>query len=276
MEITMYKLIAGVLSILVFTPVALFSNQVFAANNTLNETAADVVAVPAEPISHEDLAQPEQEPVLAEQDLTVQAEAPSVQVEDPTEAETKLTELENSIDEAFQAFVEQVTTGQTETITGIYVDEDFAMDVVQQPQNNPGYISSTDGELTDFRLARDYGTIGMLAHNYLAGQHFDELEVGDTIYLVYGDSHYVTYSITNVESYQALTPNSPYSAFVSLDDPNVQLSAENLFYQVYGQEDALVLQTCIEKDGELSWGRLFITAEPNYSLADLPAAVDSQ
>lgn len=272
----MYKLIAGVLSIIVFTPVALFSGEVFAAKETTVEIAADVLDFPADTITQEDLAyRPVQEPVLAEQGLTVQVEVPSVQVEDPIEVGTKLPELEN-IDEAFQAFADQVTTGQSETVTGIYVDEDFAMDVVQQPQNDPGYISTADGTLTDFRMARDYGTIGMLAHNYLAGERFDDLEVGDTIYLVYGDSQYETYSITSVERYQALTPNSPYSSFNSLDDPNVQLSAESLFYQVYGQEDALVLQTCIEKDGELSWGRLFITAEPNYSPADVPAAVDSQ
>ena len=274
----MYKLIAGVLSIIVFTPVALFSGEVFAAKDTPVEAAADVIDVPAEPIHQEDLAvQPEEEIVLAQQDvdpLSDQAPAPPVEPQD--EIETEIPKQENSIDEAFQAFVDQVFTGQTETITGIYVDEDFALDVVQQPQNDPGYISSADGTLTDFRMARDYGTIGMLAHNYLAGEHFDELEIGDTIFLVYGATQFVTYTITNVERYQALTPNSPYSAFVSLDDPEVQLSAESLFYQIYGQEDALVLQTCIEKDGELSWGRLFITAEPNYSPADLAVAVDSQ
>ena len=162
----------------------------------------------------------------------------------------------------FRNFIDDVYTGQPDVVTGLFVNEEFAMDVLQQPANNPGYISSYENTVTEFSMARDYGTIGMLAHNYLAGDQFNSLEIGDVIYLVFGDGSFEPYTIAESLSYQALQPNSPYSNFVNLDNPEEFLSAADLFYSIYGQEDTLVLQTCIENEGIDSWGRLFIVAIP--------------
>jgi hypothetical protein len=78
------------------------------------------------------------------------------------------------------------------------------------------------------------------------------------------------YQVTKIENYQALSPNSPYSDFLSLDGSNQKLSATQLFSKIYTQENHLVLQTCLEKDGDLSWGRTFIIAEEiiGLNLAD--------
>lgn len=162
----------------------------------------------------------------------------------------------------FRNFIETVFTGQANVITGLYVDGEFALDVLQQPSNNPGYISPYENTVTEFRMARDYGTIGMLAHNYLAGDQFNTLIIGDVIYLVFGDGTIKPYTISDVLSYQALQPNSPYSNFVNLENPEDNQSAADLFYSIYGQEDTLVLQTCIENEGIDTWGRLFIIAVP--------------
>jgi len=165
----------------------------------------------------------------------------------------------------FRDFIGAVTTGQQDTITGIFAYDVFAMDVVQQPSNNPGYIAPFEETVTEFSMARDYGTIGMLAHNYLAGDMFFQLEDGQSVYLVFGNGSFQKFTIVDILSYQALQPNSPYSNFLNLEDPNEYLSAADLFYKVYGQEEALVLQTCIENQGIESWGRLFIIAVPSDS-----------
>jgi len=162
----------------------------------------------------------------------------------------------------FRNFISTVYTGQANTITGLYVEGFFAMDVRQQPAGNPGYISPDENTVTEFGMARDYGTIGMLAHNYLAGEAFYSLVAGQVVYLVFGDGSVQPYTIANVLSYQALQPNSPYSNFVNVDNPEEYLTAADLFYSIYGQEDALVLQTCIENQGIDTWGRLFIIAIP--------------
>jgi hypothetical protein len=162
----------------------------------------------------------------------------------------------------FRDFISNVATGQDGVITGIFAYDVLAMDVAQQPAASPGYISTNEDVVTEFGMARDYGTIGMLAHNYLAGETFFDLETGQAVYLVFGDGSIQKYTIVDILSYQALQPNSPYSNFLNLDNSGEYLTASDLFFKVYGLEDSLILQTCIENQGVESWGRLFVVAVP--------------
>jgi hypothetical protein len=74
--------------------------------------------------------------------------------------------------------------------------------------------------------------------------------------------------VKQILHYQALSPSSPYSDFLDLDDPNgTRISVETLFYKVYTQNGTLVLQTCIEANGNSSWGRLFVIAVPENLVA---------
>lgn len=232
----MYKLIAGVLSITILAPVALLTGGGVSADNTLEVLAAEIFDIP--------VATNKQDVV----DTNVSLDAGG-------------SEQVSAVNARLRAFVEEVYTGQPNVLTGIFVDGDFEMDIVQQPVSQPGYISSQENAVTDFRMARDYGTIGLLAHNFLAGEAFFQLDVGQTIYLVYGNSEVESFTIVDVKQFQALLPNSPYSNFVDLENSE-QVSASDLFYQIYGQEDALILQTCIENNGISTWGRLFIIAVP--------------
>jgi hypothetical protein len=111
-------------------------------------------------------------------------------------------------------------------------------------------------------MANDFGTIGILAHNYLAGDQFFQLEDGMEVYIIYGDGSYAAYLITEIRRFQALQPNSPYSNFLDLDDNNTQLSATQLFDQIYDQPGNVIFQTCISANGINTWGRIFISAEP--------------
>jgi hypothetical protein len=154
-------------------------------------------------------------------------------------------------------------------VTGVYVEGVMALPVVQQPANQPGYVSSTAETITQFAAASNYGSTGLLAHNHLAGKHFFSITTGSILTVVYGDGQTRYYKVASVNQYQALSPNSPYSQFINLMQPDVVLSSSDLFYQTYGLGDVLILQTCIAKGNEPSWGRLFIIAEPyeNHTLA---------
>ena len=226
----MFKRLAKVISIILFTSSIFFVGGEVAAQTSFNGIAE--VSDPG--------------PFLNGQDSTKRA--------DDHTLEKLSSELRN--------FIKEVYTGQESTITGIFVNEGFSMDVIQQPNNSPGYIAPYEDTLTEFSIARDYGTIGLLAHNYLAGDLFFQLKEGQVVYLVFGGGAVQTYTIVDILSYQALQPNSPYSNFVNMENAEDYLSAADLFYKVYGQEDALVLQTCIENQGIESWGRLFIIAIP--------------
>ena len=106
-----------------------------------------------------------------------------------------------------------------------------------------------------------HGNIGLLAHNYLSGALFFDLKMGDVVQLVYGDGNFEEYEVTQMHQYQALTPLSPTSDFLDLET-NERLTAATLFQKMYGGPYHLIFQTCIERDNNDTWGRLFVIAEP--------------
>jgi len=159
-----------------------------------------------------------------------------------------------------------VKNGRSDIPTGIFVPGVMALPIVQQPTNNAGYVSSTPETLTQFRMASQYRSTGILAHDYLAGTHFTQLKVGQEVAVVYGDGSMRFFRIYEIQKYQALTPSSPYSNFVDLSTNN-KLSAETLFYRTYGLgNNTLILQTCISTEKISSWGRLFVLARPADNL----------
>lgn len=165
--------------------------------------------------------------------------------------------------QSLDSFATSVQNGRSSQLVGVYAPEVMTLPVVQQPSGNAAYVSTQQGVVTQFALASQYGSTGLIAHNTLAGQNFYQLAIGDVVSLVYGDGSIQMYEINQVQSYQALNPYSPYSNFVDLSNPGVQYSSTDLFYRTYGLGgDMLVLQTCISRDGNDSWGRLFIIASP--------------
>jgi hypothetical protein len=134
--------------------------------------------------------------------------------------------------------------------------------IVQQPKGNAGFVSTQADKLTQFSLAAKYGSQGYLAHNYLAGASFFNLVVGSEITVTFSDGHSQTYEVREIRHLQAIHPNSPTTSFVDIDQKNAKLTAKQVFLQTYGIKDRLILQTCIAKGDELSWGRLFIIAAP--------------
>lgn len=154
-------------------------------------------------------------------------------------------------------------SGNPNLVAGIFARGLFAAPIVQQPSTAPGFVSTETEAATQFSMAAQYGTVALLAHNYLLGEQFFSVEQGKILSLVYGDGHAQTYRVKQILQYQALSPNSPYSDFLDLNDPNgTVISVTDLFYKVYTQYGQLVLQTCIEANGDPSWGRLFVIAEP--------------
>jgi len=157
-------------------------------------------------------------------------------------------------------FVSALDTNEN-VLKGIYLEDAFALRIVQQPIGQAGFVSTIQGVVTQFAPASDYGVIGLLAHNYLAGSSFSSVVLGDVITVANGDGLGTQYIVTSINQFQALSPNSTSSKFVDLVTQE-QMTAGQLFKNMYQGEPHMVLQTCIAKDGEPSWGRLFIIAEP--------------
>jgi len=161
----------------------------------------------------------------------------------------------------YSSFVESVQNGQAEVLRGVYVPGVLALPVVQQPIGHPGYVSSNEGEVTQFNMATEVGNVGLLAHNYLSGEEFTKLSPGQEVRLIYGNGKVEYFIVDQVLQYQALQPYSPYSEFRNLETQTT-ITAEDLFRQVYRGSRHVTFQTCIEADGNSSWGRHFVIAKP--------------
>jgi hypothetical protein len=159
------------------------------------------------------------------------------------------------------SFIETVTDGNASALRGVYVSNVMALSIVQQPTGYPGYVSTEESVVTQFGIATEVGNIGLLAHNTHAGSFFSNIKQGDRIILVYGDGHIESFMTNNIQRYQALDPYNTHSEFKNLET-QTSVTAEALFNNVYRGEYHLTLQTCIENNGNSSWGRLFIMATP--------------
>jgi hypothetical protein len=159
-------------------------------------------------------------------------------------------------------FSNSVQNGNAQELRGVYVDDVFALPIIQQPLNSPAFVSNNDGEVTQFSMPAKYGNVGLLAHNNLSGKLFSNLATGQQIRLIYGEGKIETFVVTEVLRFQALQPNSPYSSFRNLDQSEQTFSADQIFRQVYLGDRHVTFQTCISSYGNSSWGRLFVIAVP--------------
>jgi hypothetical protein len=162
----------------------------------------------------------------------------------------------------FQEFKESVMNGNAATLRGVYISGVLEAQVVQQPDHDAGYVSQDPKVITQFGMVTDTGNVGLLAHNNLAGKNFSNLSLGQMIHLVYGDGRVESFKISEISSYQALRPYDPTGSFLDLQTNQV-LDANALFSRMYRGKRHVTLQTCIDANGDPSWGRLFIIAFPN-------------
>jgi len=171
----------------------------------------------------------------------------------------RATELSASTPD-FTSFVDSVKDGQAGVLRGVFRQGLFALRVVQQPPNNTSYVAASQGVVTEFHSAKDVGNFGLLAHNYLAGKDFHLLSKNQEVYVIFGDGKIEKYRVNKILRYQTFEPKSTTSNFLDLDSGE-RLSSTQLFAKVYKGARHLTFQTCIDKDGEPSWGRLFVIAE---------------
>ena len=161
------------------------------------------------------------------------------------------------------SFISTVINNQADQVVGVYVPGVFALPILQQPAGDMNYITPFDGALTQYAPPLENNVISLLAHNFLAGRGFFHLETGSVVTIVYGDGRLANYQVSTIDRYQALSPLDPYSDFVDQADPSGTVqSFQQVYDRYYKASGYLVFQTCIERNGDLSWGRIFVVAQP--------------
>ncbi len=167
---------------------------------------------------------------------------------------------------SLREFITTVTNGDETVVVGVYVPRVFALPVVQQPDGDFGYVSMNPEALTQFQLADENHVIGLLAHNYLSGRLFFNLIEGQRIVIVKGDGSHRTYQVTGAYRFKKLDPDSNTSKYIDLSTGK-ELSTRQVFNRFYRVgAPHVTFQTCLEQDGNLVWGLLFVVALP----LDLP------
>jgi len=137
----------------------------------------------------------------------------------------------------------------------------FSLPIMQQPDNNPIYVANKSNILTQFERANQNGVTGLLAHNFLSGKEFSKLKIGQEISITYTDHIVRNYRVSNIYHYQKLDPSDLFSDLIDLGSGR-EFSTNEVFNQFYRGRHHVTLQTCLEENGRLDWGLLFVVALP--------------
>jgi hypothetical protein len=178
----------------------------------------------------------------------------------PTETPTPVPTPTAAQPPLYDRFVQAIKNGNAKQVVGVYVEGVLAYRVIQQPPSNPAFVSGANNVVTWFAMVKkSTGNNGLLAHNFLAGIKYYDLQPGQIAVLIYGDGRTEEFIVDTSAQYQALNPTNPSSNFVSVANGE-RLTSSGLFSRVYGGAYKTTFQTCIARDDQPSWGRLFIVA----------------
>lgn len=161
----------------------------------------------------------------------------------------------------FIKFVSDVVDGQSDIPQGVYVQDVLQLPIVQQPTENPVYVSNKPGVVTQYRSAAENGITGLLAHNYLSGELFAQLTIGQEVRIVYGNRLVRHYKVASVQHFQKLTPSDLQSDYLDLSD-GMKMSTSQVFQEFYKGSDHVTFQTCLKEGGIWDWGLVFVVATP--------------
>jgi hypothetical protein len=150
-------------------------------------------------------------------------------------------------------------------LSHIVLENGLELPIARQPRGNTSFVSSVPDEITLFSMTQKFGSFGLLAHNYLAGEYFYDLGENAELQLILADGSFIPYEIMEVHEFQAVQPNSIKSDFIDLRSGET-ISTRELFMRMYGTAGYLTLQTCLERDGNMEWGRRFVVARPVESV----------
>jgi hypothetical protein len=159
------------------------------------------------------------------------------------------------------SFIGEVFNGQAGEVRGVHVDGVFSLPVFQQPDGDIAYVSDNLGEVTEFQSAARNNVIGLLAHNFLSGDLFYNLELGHEVIIVYGDGAIRRYQVYEFQQFERLDRVDLRSDFIELET-GLTLTSDEVFSRFYRGQHKVTFQTCLKRYGISNWGLQFAVAAP--------------
>jgi hypothetical protein len=160
-----------------------------------------------------------------------------------------------------ETFRLSVSSGESDQITGIWVDGLMAFEIVQ---GNGNFVPSKPNTAATYEWATAHGVTALLIHNHLGGTRIYDLETGVMIAIIYGDGSLTWYVAEEGTRYEAQNYSlegfaGPFRSW-TCTDCEFDLSVSDLRRRHYAGPHHLALQTCIQADGRV--GLLIIEAQP--------------
>ena len=152
---------------------------------------------------------------------------------------------------------------------GIFMSEIIFPDlppikIVPQPNGKYSWVSNDSNSFTEFSVPKKlYDTQYFLAHNTKAGSHLNEIKIGDVIKFRESNAglgEHTERKVKEIRKFKALQPTNLKTPLVDLSTGK-QYSVEDITKEMWTNNKQVVFQTCIEKEGDINWGRLFVIAE---------------
>lgn len=148
----------------------------------------------------------------------------------------------------------------------VYVPNEFALPVEQQPLGDTGYVTEDPLKSTQFQWT-DKNVIGILAHSQYSGSEFYKIKIGQLVKLYKGDGTTEIYLVRYIREFQKYgRGNSSNYRDLGSDEIYTTYEMHKIFYE---DGNRLVFQTCIEENEDPLWGLRFVVAEPLISLPRL-------
>lgn len=117
--------------------------------------------------------------------------------------------------------------------------------VVQQP--NQLWVSSQKNVLTQYELAGELGTYGILAHSEYAGKQFRKLDLGETVSVKFENETVADYIVGEI-SYFSVVPRGNTADYIE-SSTGLTYTFLDMMKRFYMNENKITFQTCVGKNG---------------------------
>jgi hypothetical protein len=149
-----------------------------------------------------------------------------------------------------------VVDGQIGVLRGVYVEDVLALKVIQQPADDPLFVS---GDRDRHPVPNAAKTVSPgSGPNYLSGELFFQLESANKFSWSM-EMEWLRYTVTDISATRSTADNQ--EAGTSTCAPEKSNDCAGFQPGLYGK-DHVTFQTCIKKGNEWSWGLIFVIATP--------------
>lgn len=134
----------------------------------------------------------------------------------------------------------------------------LTLEIELQPVGQPSYVTNVPGKVTLFRQTLARNALVFIIHNDLGGTRLYDTKIGDLIYVSSAQDR-VYYEVIHIYRFRADQPTDPFSDLFELETG--ERFTVDAAYDLVFPGGYVTIETCIIRNGDVNWGRIFIQAK---------------